>query len=70
MSTSHTVADVTAAKSSFGFSGIPVTDTGEIGGRLVGLVTQRDVDFLTEEEQSLRISEVLDVVMAIASLSW
>lgn len=58
MSPTHTVADVTEAKTNFGFSGIPVTDTGDIGGRLVGLVTQRDVDFLSIDEQSLLISEV------------
>ena len=58
MSPDHTVADVAGAKTSFGFSGIPVTETGEMGGRLVGLVTQRDVDFLTLDEHSLRISEV------------
>ena len=71
MSPTRTVADVAGAKTLFGFSGIPVTDTGEMGGRLVGLVTQRDVDFLTKDEHSLRISEVWNVVvMATASLSW
>ena len=58
MSPTHTVADVAGAKMQFGFSGIPVTETGEMGGRLVGLVTQRDVDFLTADEHSLYISEV------------
>ena len=58
MSPTHTVADVAGAKTNFGFSGIPVTDTGEMGGRLIGLVTQRDVDFLSADEHSLLISEV------------
>ena len=58
MSPEQTVADVAGAKTLFGFSGIPVTETGEMGGRLVGLVTQRDVDFLTLDEHSLRVSEV------------
>jgi len=58
MSPTHTVGDVAGAKTLFGFSGIPVTETGGMGGRLVGLVTQRDVDFLTTDEHSLPISEV------------
>jgi len=71
MSPRHTVADVAGAKTNFGFSGIPVTDTGEMGGRLIGLVTQRDVDFLTIDEHSLLISEVWHVVvMVIALSSW
>ncbi len=33
----HTVADVIKIKRSCGFSGVPVTDTGLIGGKLLGI---------------------------------
>ncbi|KAF8567410.1 hypothetical protein P879_03297 [Paragonimus westermani] len=44
-----TVAELIQIKKKNGFSGIPVTDTGKLGGRLVGLVTLRDIDFVGPE---------------------
>ncbi|KAA3675796.1 IMP dehydrogenase, partial [Paragonimus westermani] len=43
------VAELIQIKKKNGFSGIPVTDTGKLGGRLVGLVTLRDIDFVGPE---------------------
>ena len=34
-----------SAKEELGFSGFPVTESGEIGSKLLGIVTSRDVDF-------------------------
>ncbi|XP_070193531.1 inosine-5'-monophosphate dehydrogenase 1b-like isoform X1 [Littorina saxatilis] len=59
MSPKHRVADVMEAKKRFGFSGIPVTENGNMGEKLVGLVTQRDVDFLTQEQYTTPLSEVM-----------
>jgi len=58
MSPSNTVADVIEAKKLYGFSGIPVTENGQMGGKLVGLVTQRDIDFLQPEEHRTPIEKV------------
>lgn len=55
----HTVADVMNIHKKFGFSGFPVTDNGKVGGTLVGIVTNRDVDFMDEKDYGQLISEVM-----------
>lgn len=43
-----------------GFSGFPVTRTGKIGSQLVGLVTGRDIDFLTKDHYlNTKVAEVV-----------
>ncbi|KAI1792627.1 IMP dehydrogenase [Ganoderma leucocontextum] len=45
LSPNHLVEDVLDVKERLGFAGIPITDTGKLGGKLVGIVTNRDVQF-------------------------
>ena len=58
MSCGHTVQDIINAKNTYGFSGIPITENGRMGGKLTGLVTQRDIDFLTPDQYCTPIREV------------
>jgi len=44
-----TVAEVLEIKELYGYSGIPITDTGKLGGKLLGIVTARDVQFRSSE---------------------
>ncbi|KAG2360426.1 IMP dehydrogenase/GMP reductase [Suillus spraguei] len=48
-SPNHTVADVLDIKARLGFCGIPITETGYLGAKLVGIVTSRDVQFESPE---------------------
>lgn len=47
---SHTAKDVLQIKEKYGFCGIPITESGSMGSKLLGIVTSRDVDFLNSTE--------------------
>ncbi|GMF65034.1 unnamed protein product [Phytophthora lilii] len=53
LSPSNTVADLDELK----VSGVPITENGSVTGKLVGLVTSRDVDFL--EDRSVPLSRIM-----------
>jgi IMP dehydrogenase/GMP reductase len=69
LSPSHTLADVEAIKKRYGFSGVPITDTGKMGGKLLGIVTNRDTDFIEDNTTLLEKVMSTDLVVAKDSVS-
>ena len=57
LSPRNTVDDVDSIKSQHGFSGIPITEDGTLHSKLVGIVTNRDIDF--ERDRSRPLSAVM-----------
>ncbi|CCJ28109.1 unnamed protein product [Pneumocystis jirovecii] len=57
LSPNHRVVDVRKIKEELGFSGIPITDTGKLNGKLLGIVTFRDIQFHVNDSSLL--SEVM-----------
>jgi IMP dehydrogenase len=50
-----TLEDIDEIKARYGFSGIPITEDGAPNGRLVGIITNRDIEF--ESDRSRPVSQ-------------
>ncbi len=57
LSPKHSIQDWDHIKQKYGFSGIPITEDGTRDSRLVGIVTNRDVDL--EKNRSIRLEDVM-----------
>lgn len=64
LSPNHTIADVDDIKRKYGFSGVPITEDGKMGSKLLGIVTNRDVDFVTDRSTPLARVMTTDMVTA------
>ncbi|KAL7430688.1 hypothetical protein ACHAXH_001934 [Discostella pseudostelligera] len=54
LSPDSTVGDVMDLKERHGYSGIPITDSGSMGGKLMGIVSNRDITFINDRSMKLR----------------
>lgn len=64
LSPNHRISDIDEIKHKYHFSGVPITENGKMGSKLLGIVTSRDVDFLRDRD--VKLSEVMtrDLVVA------
>lgn len=60
----NTISDIDSIRERHGFSGIPITENGTLESRLIGIVTNRDIDFEPDRTRRLREVMVTDVVTA------
>jgi len=65
LSPRNTVHDVDTLKIEHGFSGIPITQDGTLGSKLVGIVTNRDIDF--EKDRGRPLAEVMTTELVTAN---
>ncbi|CAE7305636.1 impdh [Symbiodinium natans] len=52
-----TVEELDKLKGTLGFTGFPVTENGQMGAKLLGLVTKRDTDFI--QDRKTRLSQIM-----------
>ncbi|KAJ2003707.1 inosine-5'-monophosphate dehydrogenase [Coemansia thaxteri] len=64
LSAQHKIRDVLDIKHRLGFAGIPITDNGKVGGKLVGIVANRDIGFREDVDTELSAVMTTDVVTA------
>ncbi|KUL87199.1 hypothetical protein ZTR_05637 [Talaromyces verruculosus] len=61
-----TVAEAKELKSTWGFGGFPVTENGTLRSKLIGIVTSRDIQFHTSDEDPVTEVMSTDLVTAPA----
>ncbi|KAN0093717.1 IMP dehydrogenase [Hyaloscypha variabilis] len=66
LSRNTTVGETKALKEKWGFGGFPVTETGKLGSKLIGIVTNRDIQFEDDLSQPISAVMVTDLVTAAA----
>ncbi|KAH3665719.1 hypothetical protein OGAPHI_003907 [Ogataea philodendri] len=69
ISPSASVGQVKAMGQKYGFTSFPVTETGKVGGKLVGIVTSRDVQFHEVDTDSISQVMTTDVITAKSGIS-
>jgi IMP dehydrogenase len=69
LSPNHRIDDIDRIKQQYHFSGIPITEDGKLYSKLVGIVTNRDIDF--EKDRGQKLSDVMttDVLTAPKGIS-
>lgn len=69
LSPGHTIADIDDIKEKYGFSGIPITEDGKLDSLLIGIVTNRDIDFETDRTKKLADVMTTDLMTAKKGVS-
>ncbi|CAE7616882.1 unnamed protein product [Symbiodinium pilosum] len=70
MRPTHSLADLDKLKAATGITTVPVTDTGGLGGELLGIVTARDADLCADRREYLSRVMTEKVITAREPLSF
>jgi len=69
MGPDNVVSDVMALRAEHGFSGVPITKDGNMHSQLIGLVTNRDIDFIADQNTKLADIMTTDLIVAKSNQS-
>ncbi|KAL1849626.1 hypothetical protein VTK73DRAFT_9842 [Phialemonium thermophilum] len=64
-----TVGEAKALKEKWGFGGFPVTESGKLGSKLLGIVTNRDIQFEEDLDQPVSNVMITDLITAQAGVT-
>jgi IMP dehydrogenase len=65
----NTIRDIDTIREKEGYSGIPITEDGTLRSRLIGIVTNRDIDFEARRDRTLREVMVTQLITAPEGIS-
>ena len=65
LSPENLISDVDKLKERYGYSGIPITVDGNLGSKLVGIVTNRDLDYVVD--RTLPLKDVMTTALVTAT---
>ncbi|MFH0974491.1 MAG: IMP dehydrogenase [Spirochaetota bacterium] len=63
------ISEIDKIRQRYGFSGIPITENGKLNSKLLGIVTNRDIDFETDREKRLGEVMTTNLVTALEGIS-
>jgi IMP dehydrogenase len=69
LSPHHRISDIDRIRTKEGFSGIPITEDGTLRTKLVGIVTNRDIDFEPDRARFLKEVMVTELITAPEGIS-
>jgi len=69
MGPENVVRDIWELKDNEGFSGTPITADGKMSSRLIGLVTNRDIDFVADQKTKLKEIMTTDLIVGKSDMT-
>jgi len=69
LSPEHRISDIDRIKAEHGFSGVPITENGQLDSKLIAIATRTDIDFETDRNRKIKEIMTTEVVTAPKGIS-
>ncbi|VDL82015.1 unnamed protein product [Nippostrongylus brasiliensis] len=60
--------DMLQIKKTYGYTGAPVTETGKVGSKLIGMITSRDFDFIDVDVEVQKRTPITEIMVDVSKL--